>query len=90
MKMKAYKITRDGESGEWHRAFLGHATAENEEKCHELAIAKFGYGYHNTQVFPVGERVKLFGYLSGRSCARVLRAEFNDMSRDEQDAYANS
>lgn len=87
MKLKAYKAWSDGESGEWGREFLGHITGETKDACLKSAIERFDCEYRNIRLFPVGERVKLHGYLSEQGKARALRSEFNSMCGDEQDAY---
>ena len=87
MKLKAYKAWTDSESGEWGRSLLGYVSADTEDACRLAAAEKFGCEYFRIRLFKIGERVKLHGYMSERSRAACLRAEFNAMSSDEQDAY---
>lgn len=87
MKLKAYKVWVDGESREWGREFLGHITGETKDACLKSAIDKFDCECRSIRLFPVGERVKLHGYLSEQGRTRALRSDFNSMCSDEQDAY---
>ena len=87
MKLKAYKAWTDGDSGEWGREYLGCFYGETSEEILTAASNKSEWYEVDIRLFPIGERVKLHGYLSDSARADCLRDEFNAMCHEEKNAY---